>query len=176
VSSTLVPVHPWLSKDLCHQPQCRCIRGSSLASYNNTRGGRCFLMLSKDLCHQPRCRCIRGSSLASYNNTRGGRCLDSRVPSKPFILTDVTSSTSSVLLSALVCSSRTHTFGTVEPIPPSYFKSKREYVCVMEAIRHCWEEQVGSSCNIFIETHDNSYTSRTVEISCPEYVPNALCL
>jgi hypothetical protein len=65
-------------------------------------------------------------------------------------------------------------FGTVKPLPPSYFKSHREYVCVMEAIRHCWEEQVGSSCNIFIETHDNSY--RKVDISCPEYVPNALCL
>jgi hypothetical protein len=26
-------------------------------------------------------------------------------------------------------------FGTVEPMPPSYFKSHREYVCVMEAIR-----------------------------------------
>mmetsp|Transcript_27678 Transcript_27678/g.50114 ORF Transcript_27678/g.50114 Transcript_27678/m.50114 type:complete len:132 (-) Transcript_27678:855-1250(-) len=46
-------------------------------------------------------------------------------------------------------------FGTVEPMPPSYFKSHREYVCVMEAIRRCWEEQVGSSCNIFIETHDS---------------------
>jgi hypothetical protein len=46
-------------------------------------------------------------------------------------------------------------FGTVEPLPPSYFKSHREYVCVMEAIRRCWEEQVGSSCNIFIKTNES---------------------
>jgi hypothetical protein len=50
----------------------------------------------------------------------------------------------------------------------------REYVCVTEAIRRCWEEQVASSCNIFIETHDN--IARRVEISRSKHVPNALCL
>jgi hypothetical protein len=39
-----------ISKDLCHQPRCRCIRGSSLASYNNTRGGRCLHIPTKWAC------------------------------------------------------------------------------------------------------------------------------
>jgi hypothetical protein len=90
VSSTSVPVHPWQLISFIQQHKRR-----PLPPHPNQTTTQEEAVASTS---QPN-ELVRQLLPA----------LDSRVPSKPFILTDVTSSTSSGLLSALVCSSRTHT-------------------------------------------------------------------